>query len=178
MAAYSAEEACDIHRAMAKTVIERAARLFPNVTIAADDVSHPFFERFELPVVEQGEGDLGARMNWLMLKAFDDGAEAVMFLGTDSPHMAESRLQAAVEALSRGEVVLGPVEDGGYDLVAMGKPYPQLFEGIAWSSEQVLKQTMQQATGINVPVALLDESFDLDTPESLERVKALWSPTI
>ena len=175
---FSVEEAATIHKAMATTVIERAARLFSNVTIAADDVSHPFFKPFGLPVVEQGEGDLGARMNRLMLKTFDDGAEATMFLGTDSPHMGESRLQAAVEALSGSNVVLGPVEDGGYDLIAMSGPYHQLFDGIAWGSEQVLKQTIQQAENFNVSVALLDESFDLDTPESLERAKPLWSPVV
>ena len=177
MSVYSAEEACSIHMAMATTVVERASRMFPHVTIAADDVSHPFFEQFGLPIVEQGEGDLGTRMSRLMQRAFADGAEAVLFLGTDSPHMAESRFQMAAEALLEGDVVLGPVEDGGYDLIAMGKPWPELFEGVAWGSEKVLEQTLQRAKKINVSVELLDESFDLDTPESLERAKSFWSPT-
>ena len=178
MTLYSAGEACDIHRAMAETVIERAARLFFNVSIAADDISHPFFERFGLPVVEQGEGDLGARMSRLMRQAFDEGAGSVLFLGTDSPHMAESRLADVVARLGDHDVVIGPVADGGYDLIAMSKPAPELFEGIAWGSEHVLRQSLERAKGSGVSVALLDQSFDLDTPESLERVKALWQPPL
>lgn len=174
MPSYSAEEATTIHRAMAKTVIERTSRIFPDSCIATDDVSDPFFGQFDLPLVDQGEGDLGKRMSRLMSRAFGDGAGAVLFLGTDSPHMPESRLAEAIKMLDGHDAVIGPVEDGGYDLIAMGRPCPELFTAIDWGSERVLQQSRKRAEEASVSLALLDEGFDLDTPESLERAADIW----
>jgi len=175
---YSAGEAAAIHRAMAETVIKRAASIFSHTSIAADDVSHPFFEPFDLPLLAQGEGDLGERMSRLMIQAFADGAGKVMFLGTDSPHMDESRLRQAVERLSHTDVVIGPVEDGGYDLIAMNRSCPELFRFIHWGSEQVLEQTLDRAKPAGITIELLETGFDLDSPECLKRAAALWQPPI
>ncbi len=176
---YTPDEAATIHRAMAETVIERASAMFPNCYIASDDVSHPFFQQFDLPVIAQGEGDLGARMSRLMVGAFNDGAEAVLFLGTDSPHMEESRIFKAIEMLDEYDVVVGPVEDGGYDLIAMKTPASELFNTIRWGSEHVLQETLEHAEEAGITSGqLLDVGFDIDTPESLERARGLWDAPI
>jgi rSAM/selenodomain-associated transferase 1 len=175
---YSADEAADIYRAMAETVIERTSNIFSNVRIASDDILHPFFEGFNLPLVAQGEGDLGDRMSRLMQQAFNDGADSVLFLGTDSPHMPDSRLVEAVDRLNDHDVVVGPVEDGGYDLIAMNRPCPKLFENISWSTEHVLQQTIQKAEAASISLTLLDISYDLDTPESLQRAAPVWNTPI
>jgi rSAM/selenodomain-associated transferase 1 len=175
---YTADEACAFHKAMAQTVIERISRIFSKTYVATDDASHPFFEQFDLPLLKQGEGDLGERMSRLMVNVFNDGAQAVLFLGADSPHMPQSRLAEVAVRLKEYDVVIGPVEDGGYDLIAMNRVFPELFNGITWSSEQVLSQTMQKAEALAISVSLLDESFDLDTAECIERAKPLWQPPI
>jgi len=171
MRTYSAEEAAAIHQAMATTVINRVVRLFDDVQIAADDVAHPFFTQFDAPIVPQGEGDLGARMIRLMHDAFAQGAVSVLFLGTDSPHMSDARLIEAAGALGVNDVVLGPVEDGGYDLVAVGGDWP-IFEDVAWSTASVLDQTLANAKRLGLRCKLLSPSFDIDTPEDLARAKA------
>jgi len=165
---YSADQAAEIYRQMATAVIERAAILFKHVWIAADDPAHPFFAAFGLPVRDQGEGDLGARMDRLMKQAFAEGAEAVLFVGSDSPHMPEARLFATAEALNDHDLVIGPVEDGGYDLIAMRSPWP-VFEDIAWSSGRVLAQTLAHIERLGLDCRQLDTGFDIDTPEDLER---------
>lgn len=175
---YSADEATAIYRAMAETVIRRTSGMFSNTWIASDDISHPFFEGFNLPLAEQGEGDLGDRMTRLMQQAFDDGADSVLFLGTDSPHMPESRLLEAVERLNNHDVVIGPVEDGGYDLIGMNRPCPELFENIPWSTEHVLQQTVQQAEAASISLTLLDMGYDLDGPESLRRAAPIWNAPV
>jgi len=171
MRAYSAEQAAAIHQAMATTVIERAVRLFDDVQIAADDVAHPFFGQFDAPVVSQGEGDLGARMIRLMHDAFAQGAASVLFLGTDSPHMPDARLIEAAESLKANDVVLGPVEDGGYDLVAVAGDWP-IFEEVAWSTPSVLNQTLDNIQQIGLSCKLLASDFDVDTPDDLARATA------
>ena len=165
---YSPHEAACLHSKMATAVIQRALRLFDAVFIAADDPGHSFFSGFNAPTLRQGEGDLGSRMNRLMLSAFDDGAEAVMFLGTDSPHMKERRLLEAAGLLHEYEVVLGPVEDGGYDLIALISPQP-VFSNISWSTERVTEETVDNIRGLNLSYAMLDKGFDIDHEEDLER---------
>jgi rSAM/selenodomain-associated transferase 1 len=173
---YSADEAAALYANMAETVIHRASRLFDDVCIAANDPTHPFFSTFDLPLYSQGDGDLGQRMSRLMLQGFADGADAVMFLGTDSPHMPDSRLLQAMAALKNHDVVIGPVEDGGYDLIAMTAP-EDVFNNITWSSGEVLEQTLSHIQRLGLSCLQLDVGFDIDYPEDLERAaQAGWQP--
>ena len=168
MSSYSAEQAAELHMAMATTVIERAKRLFDDVVIAADNCRHPFFRNFDLPLRSQGEGDLGQRMQKQILDAFVEGVSGVVLLGTDSPHMDDERLLEAAEGLHTNDIVLGPVEDGGYDLLAIAKPWP-LFEGVVWSSGQVLEQTLHNIHQQGLSESLMPVSFDVDHPEDIDR---------
>jgi len=177
MIEYSAQEAMQWHQAMATTVIQRAQRLFPNMVLAVDDESHPFFTRFDAPLCLQGKGGLGERMIRVMQQVCQQG-DAVMFLGTDSPHMLDQRLKQAVQALQTHDVVWGAVEDGGYDLIAMRQPYPELFKGMDWGTEKVLAQSIKKASALGLSYHLLDVSFDVDTPDMLKRaIKMGWKVT-
>ncbi len=172
---YSAAQAARLHAAMARTVIERASALCSDVRIAADDPSDPFFAAFGLPLLAQGEGDLGQRMARLARQAFQLGTKPLMFLGTDSPHMPASRLMEAGRALEEHDVVFGPVEDGGYDLVAMKRELP-IFDDVPWSTAAVLRQSLRHCEALELRVACLAESFDIDTPADLDRAMALgWA---
>jgi len=176
MSAYSAEEAAAIHAAMARTVIDRARRLFDDVWLAADDPEHPFFQQSGVPLRRQVTGNLGQRMASEVRRTFRDGASGVLLLGTDSPHMADGRLLAAARFVDQYDVVVGPVEDGGYDLIAMRAPHTSLFRGVAWGTERVLAQTCAIAEQHALTLKALPESFDVDTPAMLERaLQAGWS---
>jgi uncharacterized protein len=167
---YSEAEAACLHAAMAKLVIERAQRLFPNTWLAADDVSDPFFSGFDLPVLPQGRGNLGARMYRLVQRAVNYGADAVILLGTDSPHMSEARLHAAVRALKTCDVVLGPVQDGGYDLIALRGCWAELFADIDWGTSQVVEQTLARIAALGLHFRCLSTSFDVDTADDMQRI--------
>lgn len=171
MPEFSADRAAALHAAMATTVIKRAKRLFASVVIAADDPKHPFFTPFALPVIAQGEGSLGDRMQRQVNRLFEDGADSVMLLGTDSPHMSDQRLLEAARAVLDHDVVIGPVEDGGYDLLAINAAYP-LFDEISWSTAQVLAQSLQKAEALHCSIRLLDVSFDVDLAADLVRAEA------
>ncbi|HKI62057.1 MAG TPA: TIGR04282 family arsenosugar biosynthesis glycosyltransferase [Mariprofundaceae bacterium] len=168
MTAFSADDAARIHMAMASTVIRRAQRLFDHVSIAADDPEHPFFAQFGLPVLVQGEGSLGQRMARLLKLEVAACTRPVLFLGTDSPHMDDARLQEAARHLNSHDVVIGPVEDGGYDLIALSGDWP-VFDAVEWSSGLVLEQTLANCERLGLSCHLLTTSFDIDTPEDLAR---------
>jgi glycosyltransferase A (GT-A) superfamily protein (DUF2064 family) len=73
----------------------------------------------------------------------------------------------AFERLLGCDLVIGPSVDGGYYLIGMSRPLPGVFRGVAWSSAQVLRQTLDRAEGEGARLSLLPPWYDVDTPEEL-----------
>jgi len=111
----------------------------------------------------QGEGDLGTRLQRAFSEAFSQGAKYVTIIGSDCPAITAGDIQAAWTALQTNEVVIGPARDGGYWLIGLRELQPSLFEGVQWSTDKVLEQTLQRARQQNLRVALLRELRDIDT---------------
>jgi rSAM/selenodomain-associated transferase 1 len=100
------------------------------------------------------------------------GYGAACIVNSDSPTLPSIYLAAAAHLLARpgDRVVLGPSADGGYYLVGVKQPHRRLFEDIAWSTDLVLKQTLERASEIGVAVELLPEWYDVDDAASLGRL--------
>lgn len=113
----------------------------------------------DVAVVDQGEGDLGARMARV-------GAPALL-IGSDCPGISVAVLRAAAGALQDRRVVLGPANDGGYYLVGFSEPVPFLFEDMEWSTPRVLSETLARMAARGMGPAILPELADIDTPEDL-----------
>jgi rSAM/selenodomain-associated transferase 2 len=64
-------------------------------------------------------------------------------------------------------LVLGPAWDGGYYLVGLKRPIPELFQGISWGGASVLDETLSAAKRLNLSVALLSPLPDVDEPLDL-----------
>ncbi len=69
--------------------------------------------------------------------------------------------------LKKYDVVIGPASDGGYYLLAIKKTYPHLFQNIAWSTPEVLKQTLAICNEQNLSVYQLPELSDIDNENDL-----------
>lgn len=119
----------------------------------------------------QPEGDLGARMTTAFAIAFITGAARVVIIGTDCPELRASHLIQAFGALETADVVLGPATDGGYYLLGLRQPQPELFANKAWSTDSVLADTLADAHRLGLRVALLPELRDVDNAEDL----AAWN---
>ena len=78
-------------------------------------------------------------------------------------------LPAAFLKLDKSDIVLGPAEDGGYYLLGMKKMNTELFEGVSWSTEKVLNETLDKAAGLGLSVAFTPSLFDIDTEEDWTR---------
>ena len=61
----------------------------------------------------QAEGDLGMRMRDAFERAFADGAERVVIVGSDLPEVSATLLRRAFGLLEGCAAVLGPARDGG-----------------------------------------------------------------
>jgi glycosyltransferase A (GT-A) superfamily protein (DUF2064 family) len=101
-----------------------------------------------------------------------EGAAKVCLVGTDCPPIDATYVDAAFDALSGRDLVLGPAEDGGYGLIAMRSIAPSLFKGISWGGPDVLAETLDAARGSDLDVALLGMIWDVDTPEDWHRYRA------
>ena len=110
-----------------------------------------------LPAKPQTEGDLGQRM----LACFEDGVHVLV--GGDCPLMSATYIEKAFDALVEHDLVFGPTEDGGYVLLGMREPIPQLFRDIPWSTEDVLRVTIDVANALGLSVKCLDQVWDVDT---------------
>ena len=118
----------------------------------------------------QPDADFGARLAHAFKTALADGAQHPVLIGTDSPTLPSHLLSVAHGALATHDVVLGPADDGGYYLLGMNATHPALFEGIAWSTDRALTQTLERARSAGLSVFLLPAWYDIDTGRDLERL--------
>ena len=114
-------------------------------------------------------GDLGERMRNAFVAHLESGMEKVVLIGTDCPSLEGTHILQAFEALEHSDLVLGPARDGGYYLIGMKRRADFLFEGITWSSELVLSQTLTLAAEQGLQSSLLPILEDIDSPEDWER---------
>jgi hypothetical protein len=121
--------------------------------------------------VQEGQ-DLGERMANAFARSFESGMEKVVLIGTDCPTLQSNHLNEAFEALNHSDLVVGPATDGGYYLIGMKRRADYLFEGINWSTAEVLSQTLGVATVHGLHFTLLDELSDIDTQEDWERYRS------
>ncbi len=113
--------------------------------------------------VPQVEGDLTSRL----LAAMDPAP--VIFLGSDTPDLSAHHVNAAISALQKSDVVIGPADDGGYYLIGLAKPYPFLFQNMRWSTEHVMPDTLDRLRQHDIDFEILETLHDCDRPEDLER---------
>jgi glycosyltransferase A (GT-A) superfamily protein (DUF2064 family) len=115
--------------------------------------------RFGAELVDQGGGSLGARMARALEPYRASGA---VLLGTDTPSLPPHLLARSIALLRRAPVVLAPSLDGGYYLVGVRGPMPQIFRAIAWGRSNVLCETLARLRRIGTRYALGPAWYDVD----------------
>ena len=142
--------------------------------------SHEYFLSLcnEMNIFVQVAGDLGEKMAFTVDHTLvTEAAKSVIIVGTDCPVMDAAYLDSALAALRSGtDVVIGPAEDGGYVLIGMGRPLPQIFADIPWSSDRVLAETVSRLKASQLTYHLLPMLWDVDIPADLQRLQTLDPP--
>lgn len=122
--------------------------------------------------LQQGK-DLGEKMSSAFDWAFEKGYEKVILIGSDLWTLNERLLLEAENALDENEYVLGPSYDGGYYLIGMKRSSPHLFQEIAWSSQNVLKQTLKRVS--SEAFYFLELANDIDEFKDLKAESELFT---
>ena len=171
------EDAAELYRVLCeetlRATVPRPGEYERLVFFAPPEAAEPV--RAWLPGVRllpQSGADLGVRMSAAFARAFERGAGRVAIIGTDTPAVSRATVAGALDALDEADVVVGPAEDGGYYLLALRQPRPDLFEGMAWSTPAVLEETLARAARGGLRVRQLTRRRDIDTPGDLG---AEWS---
>ena len=128
-----------------------------------DDWPNDFFHKKLQP-----KGDLGTRITTAFEDVFETN-QPVLIVGSDCASLTSEILAEAINALKENDFVIGPAEDGGYYLIGMNEFSPLVFEDIAWSTEQVLPQTIDKVHELGMTFGLLPTLSDIDYEEDWEK---------
>ena len=149
----------------------QSAAIGPVTLWATPDHHHPVFQTIAallgVALAVQPDGDLGARM----MAAITAAGGPAMVVGTDCPGLTPEHLRAAARTLVDGvDVVIVPVDDGGYGLIGMRRPQPALFDGMTWSTSSVMAETRRRLTRLGLSWREPAHLWDVDVPADLERL--------
>lgn len=123
--------------------------------------------------IEDSGTGLGDSMHQAFRYCFERDVASVVLIGSDLPTLPVEIIETAFTRLERaiGDVVLGPSIDGGYYLIGLRVVQPALFEGMIWSTERVLEQTLERARRAGLRTTLLVPWHDIDRPTDLEPLR-------
>jgi uncharacterized protein len=171
--AVGAAGAAFIHRQMTEHTLAQARELSEQVPVSiavhfdgSDCQQMADWLGRDLVYQSQGDGDLGVRMDRSIWAACQS-AERVVLIGTDCPQLTAEILAQAFELLLERDLVLGAALDGGYYLIGMRQPQPELFVGVDWGTDRVLQQTIAIANRLNLSLGYTPALADIDRPEDL-----------
>lgn len=169
--AFTIEQSLRLHRQLVEFTIKTAIKL-EQVSIelwVGDD--HPWWEElvlnYGITVHQQQGSGLGERMAYALNMALSSADKAII-IGCDCPFITDRYLLSAFDQLEGENVVLGPADDGGYVLLGLNTFQPLLFEGIVWGTDQVLNQTLLEASENGLEVVQLPVLRDIDRPADVE----------
>lgn len=109
--------------------------------------------------------DLGMRMENAFKQGFQNYYNQIVIIGSDLPEISEQILLSAFNALEGHDYVIGPASDGGYYLLGMKSLHPEIFKNKIWSTDSVLKDTLENIK--NERVKILEMKSDIDTHKDL-----------
>jgi len=162
-----ATQAARIYRYCLEYTLELARHSGLDYQLYLSEESDDRLFQHEQYSIQKG-ADLGARMLNALGDLVGNNPAGAIIIGTDCLDIHIGHLQAAAQALANHELVLLPAIDGGYALIGCSKLNSTLFDGVTWSSERVLEQTVANAEKLNYRISLLETVRDIDTLQDLE----------
>jgi rSAM/selenodomain-associated transferase 1 len=119
------------------------------------------------PVRSQRGEDLGQRLG----AAFADlglDRRPVVLVGADHPDLPRAEVESALGLLPGADLVLGPTLDGGYYLIGLARPTPEILTDMPWSSPRLLRATLDRASALGLSSVSTRPWYDVDRPADLE----------
>lgn len=115
----------------------------------------------------QPQASFGDRIDWFFQTAFDDGAQAAVLVGSDSPDLPDTVISNAIRKLRHVDVVFCPSTDGGFTMVGMNGYHQGLFNPVRFSSQLTLNESIDAAAEAGLNCELLNPWYDVDEIQDL-----------
>lgn len=115
----------------------------------------------------QAGADLGERMASAFHEGFVSGYKSICIIGTDCFELTKSILDESFNKLRSYDAVIGPAKDGGYYLLGMNSPHPELFKNKLWSTDTVSRNTLSDFMTLGLRYFQLPELTDVDEEKDL-----------
>jgi len=112
----------------------------------------------------QSKGDLGQRLRSAFLE-LSKYYNRMIVVGSDCAEIESEHIKVASEKLLENDIVLGPVQDGGYYLLGMRGYHPEVITDIEWSTEVVAQQTLLKAKQKGLSFDKIEMLHDIDYHE-------------
>lgn len=170
-----ADGAAALQRWLLQRTVSTALRaeIGPVTLWCAPDTGHPDFVGHaasgRLALRQQTDGDLGQRMHQAVAES--PCPAGTLVIGTDCPLLSTADLQAAAAALGELSAIVTPAEDGGYVMIGLRQAAHQIFDGVEWSTAQVMAQTRQRLTALGWRHAEFAPLWDVDRSNDFERLR-------
>lgn len=117
-----------------------------------------------LSFIPQSGNNLGVRMKNTCMYCHGLGFTRFIVIGCDCPGRTADDILMASRALRKGcNVVLGPVNDGGYHLAGVDMRGLEIFEATSWSTAKLMNETLMIIEKRNLKSYLLPMRSDIDT---------------
>ena len=125
----------------------------------------------------QGKGCLGEKMRRQILNTQRDlknNNKNLIFIGTDLPNLCHLDILETISKLNKSDVILGPSNDGGYWLIALSRKILTYYSftpfiNIKWSSDNVLKKTIENLKKQKINISYLNTKIDIDTIHDIDQ---------
>lgn len=113
----------------------------------------------------------GLNLGLRMLNSLNSEKVPSIIIGTDCYDLTPEIVDDSFRALEEYDVVIGPAEDGGYYLIGMREPHPELFEKKKWSTDSVFLDTIEDIKFLGLSHFILPTLSDIDNIEDLRKSK-------
>lgn len=155
-----------------RLTVERAveAAVGPLTLWCSPDEKHASFralaETFPLTLRPQPAAALSERM----AAVFDQ--RPTLVIGTDCPALKAEHLQTAADTLRSGsDAVIFPSEGGGFVLIGLRSPNPQLFAELEGGTDTVLARMRRRLTQAGLSWREPMQLWDVERPSDVRRMR-------
>jgi rSAM/selenodomain-associated transferase 1 len=173
-AALSAETALTIYKKLLKHTHEVSQEVKADKFIfyAEEVIEDDLWQHENYFKLQQENGDLGRRMKVAFEQVFAKGYDRVCIIGSDCYELSADIIKYAFRSLDEYDIAVGPAKDGGYYLLGMKQIYPEVFKNKNWSTNTVLKETIESIRNLNLRFIKLAMLTDVD--EACDIPEAWW----
>lgn len=171
MPVYTPEECAAIHSCFLRDIYSECKKTGKALFIFytpkdSKDLLTKLLGTYEHMIAQEG-CDLGERMLGAIRFVLERGFSSCILIGSDVPEITAETVYSAFSALQTIDVVISPVNDGGYCLIGMKQVIPEAFGVREYGTSSVCEDTVRYLNEKKYSVRLLPVLYDIDTPQDI-----------